>query len=143
MADGLGDSMKLHPAGMRLDTLGPVGPRCRLRQCSRRELGTQGGPCDQGNEQAQRGDDCDGQLPSSSPTSVPKIHSGANVQHETWVPTPASCENDQSPVCVAADGLLAGLRRTAPNLAACPAANRKRCGGSVPPELATLSKCVR
>ena len=41
MADGSGDSMKLHLAGMRLDTLGPMGPRRRLRQCSRGELGTQ------------------------------------------------------------------------------------------------------
>lgn len=39
--DGLGGSMKLHLAGTRSDTLGFVGPRCRLRQCSRGELGTQ------------------------------------------------------------------------------------------------------
>jgi hypothetical protein len=113
MARELGASMKLQLAGMRLETLGPMGPRRRLRQCSRGELGTQRGPGDQGNEQAQRGDDCDGRLPSSSRTSTPKIHGGATVQDETWAAPPASCENDQSPVCVAADGLLAGLRRTA------------------------------
>jgi hypothetical protein len=41
MADGLGGRMKLHLAGMRLDTVGPMGPRRRLRQCGRGELGTQ------------------------------------------------------------------------------------------------------
>jgi hypothetical protein len=73
-------------------------------------LGTQRGTCDQGNEQAQRSDDRDGQRPSSSRTSAPRIHGGTTIRQKTWVATPTSCENDQSSVCVAPDGPLAGLR---------------------------------
>lgn len=40
-ADGLGGSVTLHRAGMRLDTLGRMSPRRRLRQCRRGELWTQ------------------------------------------------------------------------------------------------------
>jgi hypothetical protein len=116
--------MMLHLVGMRLDTVGPMGPRRRLRQCSRGEPGTQRGPRDQCNEQAQRGDDRDGQLPSSSPTSAPKIHDGRTVHHETWTAAPVSCENDQSPLCDTTEGLLGGLHRTAPNLAGLPTCNR-------------------
>jgi hypothetical protein len=70
-AVGLGDRMKSHPAGMRLGTGGRMGPRRRLRQSGRGELGTQRRPGDQGNEQAQRGDNGDGQLPSQPSTSAP------------------------------------------------------------------------
>jgi hypothetical protein len=63
-ADGSGASMQLHLAGIRVDTVGPMGPRRWLRQCSGGELGAQRGPGDQGNKQAERSDDCDGQLPS-------------------------------------------------------------------------------
>lgn len=106
MADRLGNSMKLHLAGMHLDTLGSVGPRNRLRQGSCGELRTQRGTCDQGNQQAQRGDDRDGQLPSSSRTRAPRIHSGTNVRHETVAVIPASCENGQSPLCKAVSSRL-------------------------------------
>lgn len=41
MANGLGGSMKLRLASMRLDTLGRMGPRRRPRQFSRGELRTQ------------------------------------------------------------------------------------------------------
>jgi len=41
MADGLGGRMRMHQGGMRLDTVGSMGPRRRLRQRTRGELGTQ------------------------------------------------------------------------------------------------------
>ena len=74
----------LHLAGMRLDTVGFVGPGRGLRECARRELWAQRGARDQGDEQAQRGDDCDDRLPPSSLKSALKAHSGRTVQEETW-----------------------------------------------------------
>jgi len=72
--------MKSKLAGIRLDAVGSMGPRGRFRQLGRGEPGTQRGSRDQGNEHAERGDDCDGRPPSSSGTSAPEPHSAKNVQ---------------------------------------------------------------
>lgn len=98
MAHELGRGMRLHLA---------MGPRRRLRQCSRRKPGSQRGPCDQRDEQTHRSSDCDGRMPSPGCANAPKPHRGTKIQAEAWTAISASCENGQSPVRAGAASLFA------------------------------------
>jgi len=67
--------MTLRLAGMRSNVQALLRPHRRLWQCGRGELGPQRRTCNEGYEQADRGDDCDGGPPSLRLTSAPRIHS--------------------------------------------------------------------
>ena len=99
LAHGRGATTKVHSAGVRADVRGPLRPRRRLGQCGRGKLGPQRRTRDDGNEQTERGGDCDGGLPSSGFTGAPWFHSAPTVQQDIRSKTGASCENDQSQVC--------------------------------------------
>lgn len=78
-ADRLG-SVSARMTGLRLRTLGLLGPRRRLGERARCELRAQGGSGDQGDEQAQRRHDGDDRPPSSRHPSALTAHSGRTVQ---------------------------------------------------------------
>jgi hypothetical protein len=83
MARGLGANSELRSVDVQADIQGRVRPRRRLRRCSYAVSGPQRPACGNGNEHAQRGDDGDGQLPSSGFTGAPQIHSVPTVRNTT------------------------------------------------------------
>jgi hypothetical protein len=83
MARGLGANSELRSVDVQADIQGRVRPRRRLRRCSYAVSGPQRPACGNGNEHAQRGDDGDGQPPSSGFTGAPQIQSAPTVRNTT------------------------------------------------------------
>lgn len=73
-------------------------PGGRLRRRRRGELWPQRRTRDEGDEDAERGDDRDGRPPSSGFAGASGCHSGPNLQRGTGRTIGASCENPQSRV---------------------------------------------
>lgn len=68
-------------------------PRLRFSQCSGRQVRTRRGPCDQGDENAQRRDDGNGHSPSWCLTTTLKTQDVTNVRQKPWMAPLVRCEN--------------------------------------------------